>query len=58
LAECLGVTSVHINRTMQQLRSEGLVEFRSGRVTLLDYDALKRVAEFDPSYLYLERRPR
>lgn len=58
LAECLGLTSVHINRTMQQLRSEGLVEFRSGRVTLLDLPALQAVAEFDPAYLYLERRPR
>lgn len=56
LAECLGVTSVHINRTMQQLRSDGLVEFRSGRVTLLNHQALKEIAEFDPTYLYLDRR--
>jgi CRP-like cAMP-binding protein len=58
LADCLGITPVHINRTLQELRGQGLLEFRSGRVTLLDVDGLRSVAEFDPSYLYLERRPR
>lgn len=58
LADCLGITPVHINRTLQELRGQGLLEFRSGRVTLLDLNGLRSVAEFDPSYLYLERRPR
>ena len=56
LAECLGITSVHANRTLQELRSRGLIEFRVGRATLLDLEALQALAEFDPSYLYLERR--
>ncbi len=56
LAECLGLTAVHVNRTLKELRERGLVEFRSKRVELLDLDGLKRVAEFDPSYLYLGRR--
>lgn len=58
LAECLGLTPVHINRTLKQLREQGLVEFKGGRVTILDLPGLERVAEFDPSYLYLERRAR
>jgi CRP-like cAMP-binding protein len=58
LAECLGITPVHANRILQELRGEGLLEFRAGRVTLHDMERLKTVAEFDPSYLYLERRPR
>jgi DNA-binding transcriptional regulator LsrR (DeoR family) len=58
LAECLGLTSVHINRTLKELREQGLLEFRGGRVSLLDLPALERVAEFDPRYLYLERRAR
>src|SRR4051812_38843279 len=58
LAECLGLTSVHVNRTLKELREGGLVEWRGGRVTLLDSDGLKRVAEFDPNYLYLDKRPR
>jgi CRP-like cAMP-binding protein len=58
LAECLGLTSVHINRTLKELRERGLVEFRGGRVTIHDRAGLERVAEFNPSYLYLERRRR
>jgi len=58
LAECLGLTSVHVNRVLKELRERGLVEFRGGRVTIHDLPGLERAAEFDPAYLYLERRPR
>jgi CRP-like cAMP-binding protein len=58
LAECLGLTSVHVNRTLRQLREAGLATFRDGRVEILDADRLKRTAEFDPAYLQIERRPR
>lgn len=58
LAECLGLTAVHVNRTLKTLREQGLVEFRSGLVTIHDLDQLKRVAEFSPAYLSLEKRPR
>lgn len=58
LAECLGLTSVHVNRVLKELRERGLVEFRSGRVAIGDLAGLEQVAEFDPAYLYLERRPR
>jgi CRP-like cAMP-binding protein len=58
LAECLGLTSVHVNRVLKELRERELVEFRSGRVTILDLPQLRRAAEFDPVYLYLEKRPR
>lgn len=58
LAECLGLTAVHINRTLKDLREQGLVEFRSGRVEIGDRAALQRTAEFNPNYLYLEKRPR
>jgi CRP-like cAMP-binding protein len=57
LAECLGLTSVHVNRTLKELREQGLVEFRGQRVTLIDLARLREVAEFDPAYLYLEPRP-
>jgi CRP-like cAMP-binding protein len=58
LAECLGLTSVHVNRTLMQLREDGMLEFRGGRVTIRDLPRLQALAEFDESYLYLERRPR
>ena len=58
LAECLGLTSVHVNRVLRELRERELVEFRSGRVMIADLAGLKRVAEFDPAYLYLDKRAR
>jgi CRP-like cAMP-binding protein len=53
LAECLGLTQIHVNRTLKELRERQLVHFRSGRVRILDLDGLVGVAEFDPAYLYL-----
>jgi CRP-like cAMP-binding protein len=56
--ECLGLTSVHVNRTLQELRRRRLIELQSRRVTIFDLEALKAVAEFDPAYLYLDKRRR
>lgn len=58
LAECLGLTSVHVNRTLRELREAGLATFRDGRVEIADFPGLSRIAEFDPDYLQIERRPR
>jgi DNA-binding transcriptional regulator LsrR (DeoR family) len=56
LAECTGLTSVHVNRILRELREQHIVEFRSGRVRMNDLPKLKRIAEFDPEFLYLERQ--
>jgi len=58
LAECLGLTAVHVNRVLKELRERGLMEFRGGRVTITDFAELERVADFDSNYLYLRREPR
>jgi CRP-like cAMP-binding protein len=58
LGETLGLTAVHVNRTLQELRRQGLVELQHRRVTLLDVKRLEHIAEFDSRYLYLEKRPR
>jgi CRP-like cAMP-binding protein len=55
LGECLGLTSVHVNRTLQELRRRGLMDLQNRRVTIHQLEALKGVAEFDPTYLYLDR---
>lgn len=57
LSECLGLTVVHANRTIQELRRRGLVELASRRVRILDRAGLEGIAEFDPTYLYLDRIP-
>ncbi len=58
LAECLGLTSVHINRVLRILREQKLLTFRSGHVEVHDRGRLEDAAGFDPAYLYLERRSR
>lgn len=58
LAECLGLTSIHVNRTLLDLRTRGLAMFREKVVTIEDHAALCRLAEFNPDYLYIEKRPR
>jgi CRP-like cAMP-binding protein len=54
LSECLGLTVVHANRTLQELRRRGLVELTNQRLTIRDRRGLEAIAEFDPSYLYLD----
>jgi CRP-like cAMP-binding protein len=58
LADVTGLTSVHVNRMLKKLRDERLLTFRGGRVAIEDWEGLQRLAEFDPTYLHLERRPR
>ena len=55
LSECLGLTVVHANRTLQELRRRGLIELESRRLTIRDRRGLEGLAEFDPTYLYLGR---
>jgi CRP-like cAMP-binding protein len=57
LSECLGLTVVHANRTLQELRRRRLVELENRHLTILNRRGLEGIAEFDPSYLYLDPRP-
>lgn len=53
LADTVGLTSVHVNRTLKTLREKGLVVIASGQVRILDWPGLQRAAAFDPDYLCL-----
>jgi CRP-like cAMP-binding protein len=53
LADALSVSLIHTNRTMQSLRSAGLIITRGYQVTIPDVARLKAFAEFDPGYLCL-----
>ena len=57
LAECVGLTPIHVNRTLKELREQGLVRFKGSRVTILNWEGLAAIGEFDPAYLYLEPIP-
>lgn len=54
LADALGLSPVHINRTLRRLRAEGVVEIGGRVLQILQPDLLKRIAGFDPDYLHLD----
>lgn len=53
LAEVAGLSAVHVNRIVQGLRAEGLIELGRGWLRIRDWDRLVEVADFDPDYLSL-----
>ncbi len=53
-ADALGVTTVHVNRVLQAMRADGLIELSGDRLFVPDWDRLKEVGEFNPTYLHLE----
>ncbi|RYF93115.1 MAG: Crp/Fnr family transcriptional regulator [Caulobacteraceae bacterium] len=58
LADCCGLTPVHVSRVLRQLRDDGLVKWTRGEVIIENLEGLKRRAEFEDTYLSLEKRPR
>ncbi|WP_185999021.1 Crp/Fnr family transcriptional regulator [Novosphingobium aerophilum] len=57
LAEICGLTPIHVNRILRQLREERLCVFRSSLVEILDPTRLAARGQFDPAYLYTEANP-
>jgi CRP-like cAMP-binding protein len=55
LSEATGMTPMHVNRTLQQLRSEGLIDLRNKVLTVLDTERLKEAAQYEANYLHLIR---
>jgi CRP-like cAMP-binding protein len=53
LADALGISHVHVNRVLQDLRGQGLISQRGKTLRVLDWEGLKTVGEFDPTYLHL-----
>lgn len=59
LSDILSLTPVHVNRTLQSLRREGLIEtLGRSRERVVDWSGLRRLGDFDPLYLQLKRQPR
>ena len=52
ISEALGITPVHANRIIRQLRDDGIVDISRGRVTVLDEAKLAELAQFDDRYLH------
>jgi CRP-like cAMP-binding protein len=52
VADACGLSVIHVNRTLQELRQQGLIEWRNHIVQFLDRTALEEVAEFDRGCLH------
>ncbi|WP_283177516.1 Crp/Fnr family transcriptional regulator [Gemmobacter sp. 24YEA27] len=51
LADALGLSAIHVNRVLRQLREDGLVTFQKGRVVFNDLTRLQSLAGFDTAYM-------
>ncbi len=55
LADANGLSLVHLNRTLQELRREGLIELADRQLRIIDLDRLKQAALFNSNYLHFNR---
>ncbi len=58
LAEATGLSTVHVNRTLQELRARELIVLRDRTLSIPDFERLAQEATFDPTYLHFEREGR
>jgi transcription initiation factor IIE alpha subunit len=58
LADATGLTAVHVNRTLQELRRDGLIELDRKQLQIIDLERMMDVAMFNPNYLHLDHEGR
>ncbi len=56
IGDALGVTTVHVNRVLQAMRADGLIELKGERLNIPDWDRLMKAGDFEPTYLHLEQQ--
>ena len=58
LGDTLGLSTVHTNRVVQELRARGLIQWQAQEIRMLNWAGLAELAQFDPLYLHLGKEPR
>jgi CRP-like cAMP-binding protein len=58
VADMVGLSLVHVNRTIQDLRGAGLILWQRNLITIKNAEGLRNLAQFDPTYLNLVKEPR
>ncbi len=53
VGDALGLSLVHVNRTLKELRGEKLITLSNGVLTVHNWETLKRAGQFEPLYLHL-----
>jgi CRP-like cAMP-binding protein len=54
IGDALGLSNVHVNRVLQEMRGKGLITLQGSKLVIVDWTALSEAGEFDPTYLHLE----
>lgn len=54
IADALGLSTVHMNKKLREIREAKLIRLRASRLTILDWRGLCELADFDPNYLHLQ----
>ena len=54
LGDALGMSYVHANRTLQELRGTGLISWKGTDIEILDWEGLTIAGDFNPAYLHLK----
>jgi len=55
IADALGLSTVHVNRTLQEIRAAALIELGRGKLVARDWEGLCDAGEFDQTYLHSQR---
>jgi CRP-like cAMP-binding protein len=58
LADATGLTAVHVNRTLQELRRDGLIELDRKQLQILDLERMMDASMFNANYLHLDHEGR
>ena len=53
LGDAQGMSAVHVNRVLQDLRGRGLIRTERGQLAVLDLEGLQQLGLFDSGYLHL-----
>jgi CRP-like cAMP-binding protein len=54
MGDALGLSTVHVNRSLMELRADGLIELEKKTLTICNWERLKQYAEFDRLYLHMD----
>jgi CRP-like cAMP-binding protein len=58
LSDAMGLSVVHTNRTLQELRGRGLITLKGRTLVVHDFEGLRAVGLFNPNYLHIRGRGR
>ncbi|HMH65137.1 MAG TPA: Crp/Fnr family transcriptional regulator, partial [Rhizomicrobium sp.] len=53
IADATGLSTVHVNRSLQDLKKAALAELAGHEVRVMDWPSLRAAADFHPAYLHL-----